>query len=261
MNTPPGIKFQWSESGSYRIDQLKQTIMNLPNRYNSFTCKDFAIYVLNNYAVHLMPEVRKLLWERGYVLILIGGGITGYIQENDTHVHHQLKREYQDHEAELMLSMFQKDKAKIPSPSRDDMMRMIATAWGKLNVDHALAFKSLFVTNSLDGSEDYLVSDRLFRLINESMVSFRKTLIPAVVRKLIPPKGIKRKNHEGYEMLDFICPDDAQEDDYENLFDNLFSSQMEFEEGVDGNLSESDASSSEECLHDAATPEMPVLSP
>ena len=87
----------------------------------------------------------------------------------------------------------------------------------------------------------------LFRLIGESMVSFRKALIEsetptsllAVVRKLIPPKGIKHKNQEGYEMLDFICPDDAQEDDYENLFDNLFSSQMEFEKGANGNLSES----------------------
>ena len=58
-----------------------------------------------------------------------------------------------------MLSMLHNDKGKIQSPSNDDMMRMIATAWGKLNVDHTNAFKSLFVTNSLDGSEDYLVSD------------------------------------------------------------------------------------------------------
>ena len=57
LNPPSGIKFQWSESGSYRIDQLKQTIMNLPNRFNPFTCKNFAIYVLHDYAVHLMPEV------------------------------------------------------------------------------------------------------------------------------------------------------------------------------------------------------------
>ena len=63
LNPPSGIKFQWSESGSYRIDQLKQTIMNLPNRFNPFTSKDFAIYVLHDYAVHLMPEVRKLHWE------------------------------------------------------------------------------------------------------------------------------------------------------------------------------------------------------
>ena len=126
LNPPSGIKFQWSESGSYRIDQLKQTIMNLPNRFNPFTCKDFAIYVLDDYAAHLMPEVRKFLWEHGYVLIIIGGGITDYIQENDTHVHCALKREYQDLEAELMLSVLQKSNAKILSPSRDDLMKMIA---------------------------------------------------------------------------------------------------------------------------------------
>ena len=72
--------------------------------------------MLDDCAVHLMPEVRKLLWERGYVLIIIGGGITGYIQENDTDVHCTLKREYRDLEAELMLSMLQKNNAKIPSP-------------------------------------------------------------------------------------------------------------------------------------------------
>ena len=56
-----------------------------------------------------MPELRKLLWERGYVLIIIAGGITGYIQENDTHAHDALKRDYRDLEAELMLSMLQKE--------------------------------------------------------------------------------------------------------------------------------------------------------
>ena len=90
--------------------------MNLLNRFNLFTCKDFAIYALDDYAVHLMLEVRKLLWECSYVLIIIGGGITGYIQENDTDVHCTLKREYRDLEAELMLSMLQKNNAKIPSP-------------------------------------------------------------------------------------------------------------------------------------------------
>ena len=112
LNPPSSIKFQWSESGSYWIDQLKQTIMNLRNRFYPFTCKDFTIYVLDDYVVHLMPEVRKLLWKRGFVLIIIGGGITGYIQENDTHVHRTLKSEYRDLEAELMLSMLQKNNAK-----------------------------------------------------------------------------------------------------------------------------------------------------
>ena len=156
--------------------------------------------------------------------------------------------------------MLQKDKIKITSPSRDDMMRMIAMAWGKLDVDHTRAFKSLFVTNSLDGFDDYLASDRPFKLISDSMVSFRKMLIeseiptslPAVVRKLNPPKWIKRKNQDGCKLLDFSCPGDDQEDEYLNLFDNLFNSQINVEEENDGNLSESNGSSNE-VLQEAAT--------
>ena len=142
------------------------------------------------------------------------------------------------------------------------MMKMTATAWNKLNVDHTRAFKIFFVTNSLDGSQDYLVSDILFKLIGDSVASFRKKLIeseipaslPAVVKKLIPPKGIKRKTQNGYELLDFVCPDDAQEDDYQNLLDNLFKSQINFEEESDG---ESSDGSSDEVPQDERTAAQP----
>ena len=67
------------------------------------------------------------------------------------------------------------------------------------------------MTNALDESEDYLVSDNLFALIGEEMVDFRKELMPQnsvkslkeVIRNLIPPKEVKRKaNLEGSELLD-----------------------------------------------------------
>ena len=76
------VKFhsQWSEKGSYREEQMLETISHLPNRLNMFTQKNYAIYVLDDYAVHLMPSIRKKLLERGYILIIIGGGITGDIQ-------------------------------------------------------------------------------------------------------------------------------------------------------------------------------------
>ena len=96
------------------------------------------------------------------------------------------------------------------------------------------------------------------------MVSFRKKLIeseipaslPATVKKLIPPKGIKRKNQECYELLDFVCPDDAQENDYQNLFDNLFKSEIIFEEESDGESSDSD-DSSDDVLQDKGTATQP----
>ena len=79
LHPPEGIKFQWAPKGSYRIEQMLGTIKNLPKRStNLFTMKDYAIYVLDDYATHLIPEVRKALFKQGYVLIVIGGGITGH---------------------------------------------------------------------------------------------------------------------------------------------------------------------------------------
>ena len=54
-----------------------------------------------------------------------------------------------------------------------------------------------------------------------------------MVKKLIPQFEnfpLKRENQEGYDFLDFVSPDDAQGDDYRNLFENLFKSQINFKE-------------------------------
>ena len=57
--------------------------------------------MLDDYAV--MPEVRQTLWNLGYILVIIGGGITGFVEVNDTHLHKPLKNEYQKTKSELML--------------------------------------------------------------------------------------------------------------------------------------------------------------
>ena len=70
---------------------MLKVINILPNRFNSFTQKNFTIYVLNDYAVHLMPKVRKALYERSYIQIVMGGSITGSIPSNDNDLHRSLK--------------------------------------------------------------------------------------------------------------------------------------------------------------------------
>ena len=57
--------------------------------------------MLDDYSV--MPEVRQTLWNLGYILVIIGGGITGFVEVNDTHLHKPLKNEYQKTKSELML--------------------------------------------------------------------------------------------------------------------------------------------------------------
>ena len=65
--------------------------------------KAYAIYVLDEYSVHLMPKVRQALFKKGYVLVVIGGGIPGDIQMNDISCHHNLKKHYREFEINLML--------------------------------------------------------------------------------------------------------------------------------------------------------------
>ena len=200
LTTPPHVRYQWAPKGLYRLDQLLETIKHLPNCFNIFSHSNFAIYVLDDYAVHLIPEVRKALWNRGYVLLIIGGGITGFVQvTNDTHLDKQLKNEYRKKESALMLEKLTKDPQKFPSPDRNEMMSLLVECEKAIALDTNEAFKSVWVTNFLDGSEDYLISDKIFSLVGDSMRQFRKEMkakpppktVKEIIRSLIPPKGIK----------------------------------------------------------------------
>ena len=116
LTPPKGVHYQWAPKGSYRIEQILGMIDKLPNRFDMFREQSFAIYVLNDYSAHLMPEARQALFNKGYVLVIIGGGITGDIQINDTNCHRDLKKHYRDLEMKLMLEQLEKDSIKIPSP-------------------------------------------------------------------------------------------------------------------------------------------------
>jgi len=72
-----------------------------------------------------------------------------------------------------MIEQLRNDPKTIPKPSRDDMMRMIYESNTSLEKDYAKEFKSLWVTNALDGNEDYLVSERIYQLVGTRMVAFR----------------------------------------------------------------------------------------
>ena len=84
--TPPdgkNVKYQWSDSGSYKEKHMLEAISHLPMRTSPFTSQTgqgYALFILDDYAVHLMQSVKEALLKRGYILVLIGGGITGDVQ-------------------------------------------------------------------------------------------------------------------------------------------------------------------------------------
>ena len=132
---------------------------------------------MGDYSVHLMPEFRHALFKKGYVLAIVGRGIRGDIQIKGTNCYHDLKKHYLDFEMKLIIEQLKKDSIKSSSYSRNEMMFMLLHAWETLEIDSKREFKSFFVTNALDESEDYFVSDKLFALVGVEMVDFRNQLM------------------------------------------------------------------------------------
>ena len=106
-----------------------------------------------------------------------------------------------------MIEQLGNDPKTIPKPSRDEMMRLLYESHVSLEKDYAKEFKSLWVTNALDGSEDYLVSQRVYKLMGTRMIDFlnqlMKTARPKNLKQLLkmitPPKGVKRKDAQRSE--------------------------------------------------------------
>lgn len=84
--------YQWA--GFIQFNHMLATIPNHSNKFSMFSHAGFAIYVLDDYSVHLMPEIKGALRKKGYILVIIGEGIIGFVQVNDTHLHKELKKEY-----------------------------------------------------------------------------------------------------------------------------------------------------------------------
>jgi hypothetical protein len=236
------LTVQWAEKGSYRLENILKFIEKLrPNNPND--ARTWKILTLDDYSVHLHESVSRAALEKGYIPVIYGGGITGDLQVNDTHIHHLLKSLYRRKEAALLLSLLQICRNKIPTPSRHDQAEMICESWSELTVNLQMAYKNNFLTNALDGSEDCFVSRSLWRLVGNEIVQFRQHL------KLTPPKSIQ-------EMLSSITkPEGTRHPHLQSLLEcpidegnELMDGDFDFEEEAietpldqDGLISNADA--------------------
>ena len=121
LNRPPGVVTLWSAKGSYQVQTKAETIWHLPNltRHDAlteWTYKEWQLMLLDDYFVP--SKVWQELLKLGYVRVVLGGGITGYVQINDTHLHHRLKSIYCKKESKLMMEQLEARPDRTPSPSR-----------------------------------------------------------------------------------------------------------------------------------------------
>ena len=66
----------------------------------------------------MTDEVRAAFLSKGYIPIIMGGGIIGDCLINDTHLHSKLKSSYREQESALMIEKFKEDPKKDSSANK-----------------------------------------------------------------------------------------------------------------------------------------------
>ena len=146
-------------------------------------------------------------------------------------------------------------------------MRMLAESFNSLKIDVVNRFKALWVTTALDGSEDYLVSERIIALVGSHLKEFRDDLmkkespksLKQLLRLITPPKGVKRKDQQAVpfdESLElFDCEGQLLQNEEE---DDEDSDDGERSEDQDTVTSEAVATGEQNIIPPAATKAIPA---
>lgn len=72
-----------------------------------------------------------------------------------------------------MLQMLRDNRGNVPSPNRNEIMKLLNDAKKGMNINESSECRSAWVTNAHYGPEDYLDSEKIFSLAGETMKSFR----------------------------------------------------------------------------------------
>ena len=128
-----------------------------------------------------------------------------------------------------MLQKLSEGSTKTPTSDRYEIVDLTLKALGKVTVDY-------FITNAFNCSKDFLVSDRIFRLVGEDLIKFRKKLLSkpppkslkGVAKNLIPPKGMAG-SVEGSKLLVYMTDASEIENVVAGDIDSTYASQRPFD--------------------------------
>ena len=163
---PSWFTVSMSESGSYRehdvIAFLKRILEPMTEG------RDWRIIFADDYRAHKTENVFHLCWERGYVLIVHGGGATPVAQTPDTDLNEDVRRLYGNREAALLMEKMRYGQI-VPKLSHEECMDLM---WGVLSDADlwqraAQGYKKVGQSIDLHGSEDNQIVREAAKFWNE----------------------------------------------------------------------------------------------
>ena len=142
-----------SEKGSYRLHDVvafleKHLPMQTPDT-------PWRILMADDHSPHRADAVRRLAWQRGWVMIVHGGGTTPVAQPVDTDLNQHVKRLYMALEAAALVQKMN-DGTRVPQLRREECIDLMVQVLQDVRVhtDAAKGFLKTGIRAPLDGSKD-----------------------------------------------------------------------------------------------------------
>ena len=158
---------QVGPKGSYRVEHVVEFLRT--HLEEAGPGRQWRILLADYYGPHCDDALFDLCWSRMYVLLLIGGGITGILQVPDTHLHQPLSTRYTELEMVDLVEQQRLNPEGCPSRSREACCRDLIAAWRHepLHLHAKRGWWDNLLANKLDGSEDHLGRGTAKKLFDE----------------------------------------------------------------------------------------------
>ena len=158
-----------SEKGSYRLADVVEFLKtHLREPKSSSPQWRWRILMADDHSPHKADAVRRLAWQRGWVMIVHGGGTTPVAQPVDTDLNQHVKRFYMALETRALLQKMQ-DGHRVPQLSRQECIDIMVEVLSErqLHLDAANGFIKTGIRVPLDGSQDIEICREAFHLWSE----------------------------------------------------------------------------------------------
>ena len=166
-----GVSVATSPSGSYDTNDILAYLRRALPEWGPG--RRWRILLLDAFTGHNGERIQRLSWERGYLLVYIGGGCTGALQPLDTHLHAPLSKQYQELEMDCLMKIAEENDARCPSLDRTTLMSILVSVWqnSRLHLATCRGFQDNMFTLALDGTEDHLGSEECRKYWDELKMS------------------------------------------------------------------------------------------
>ena len=181
LGTLQGVAARTSPSGSYDTNDIVRYLSRHLPAWGPE--RRWRILLLDFFFAHKGERIQRLCWERGYLLVFIGGGCTGALQPVDTHLHGFLSKDFQAMEMDMLTETSLLEDKRVPVLDRTTLMSFLVSIWqqSRHHLCTCKGFRNHMFTIALDGSEDHLGSEECLGYWRElDMPSLREQVMTDV---------------------------------------------------------------------------------